>query len=279
MYSNRNSGCNAEASGEGRRLISDDSWGQHPISAHGIEVWYNGYMETLELSCDYCGVKYLKRAASHRYDLKKGKTVFFCTPAHYYEYLKAPEITGTCFYCQADFARKKGSSKDLGKYCSRKCAATAVSKETSWKRRGPQNRCLGCGGECARRKRCQDCKRKENPLSNTSLGELKGQYDTGQYHAKIRGNSRSVFNKSQKKRECLVCGYSLHVDICHIRPVHDFSDTSLVGEVNDIDNLIALCKLHHWEFDNGHLDVVHLQNDAGWSSSERSLVSYARGRN
>lgn len=49
------------------------------------------------------------------------------------------------------------------------------------------------------------------------------------------------------------CGYDRHVDICHKRDIADFPDNTLLKTVNHIDNLVALCPTHHWEFDNGYL--------------------------
>ena len=56
--------------------------------------------------------------------------------------------------------------------------------------------------------------------------------------------------------ECDHCGYSYHVDICHIRDLSSFDDQTPVSIVNDLSNLVALCKNHHTEFDNGDLILV-----------------------
>ena len=55
--------------------------------------------------------------------------------------------------------------------------------------------------------------------------------------------------------ECSVCGYSTHVEACHIRPVSDFPQDATVGEINDRSNLMYLCPNHHWEFDHGMITV------------------------
>ena len=52
-----------------------------------------------------------------------------------------------------------------------------------------------------------------------------------------------------------ICGYDKHYEIAHIKPVSDFEDDALITEINSIDNLIALCPNHHWEFDNGLLNI------------------------
>lgn len=121
--------------------------------------------------------------------------------------------------------------------------------------------CVRCDAvEISRKaKYCSDCKKPSGTprrdLSKVTLGELRSKYSISQYHAKIRGWSRGEYARSGKPMDCFSCGYSLHVDICHIKDVKDFTLTSTIAEVNHIDNLIALCKNHHWEFDNSYLDL------------------------
>ena len=50
---------------------------------------------------------------------------------------------------------------------------------------------------------------------------------------------------------CAICGYNKHIEIAHIKSVSSFNDEATIGEINSIDNLIALCPTHHWEYDNG----------------------------
>ena len=74
----------------------------------------------------------------------------------------------------------------------------------------------------------------------------------------IQANAREVYNKSGKDKKCKKCGYEKHFEVAHIKPVSFFSDVSLIGEINHIDNLVALCPTHHWEFDNGFLNIGEL---------------------
>ena len=62
-----------------------------------------------------------------------------------------------------------------------------------------------------------------------------------------------IFKKSNRPQKCVICGYDKHIEIAHIKSVSEFSDDALVSEINDINNLVALCPNHHWEFDNGIL--------------------------
>ena len=71
----------------------------------------------------------------------------------------------------------------------------------------------------------------------------------------IQKNARKVFFQSFKQRECAVCGYTNHIEIAHIKAVSEFEDNDTIEVINSIDNLIALCPNHHWEYDNGILKI------------------------
>ena len=53
----------------------------------------------------------------------------------------------------------------------------------------------------------------------------------------------------------MICNYDHHYEVCHIKPIKDFSLNSLIYEINNKDNLIHLCPNHHWEFDNNKIDI------------------------
>ena len=71
----------------------------------------------------------------------------------------------------------------------------------------------------------------------------------------IARHSRVIYNNSDKPKECLKCKYNTHIEIAHIKSVSDFNEESSILEINHIDNLIALCPNHHWELDNGFLNI------------------------
>lgn len=74
----------------------------------------------------------------------------------------------------------------------------------------------------------------------------------------ITSMARLIFNNSDKPKECAICGYDKHYEVAHIIAVSDFDDNTLISEINNIDNLIALCPNHHWEYDNGILDISYI---------------------
>lgn len=73
----------------------------------------------------------------------------------------------------------------------------------------------------------------------------------------IQNLARKIFLKN-KEYKCYVCSYDKHVEICHIKSVSSFDDSSFIYEINDQSNLIGLCPNHHWEFDNGILLIESL---------------------
>lgn len=71
----------------------------------------------------------------------------------------------------------------------------------------------------------------------------------------IRKSARQNYLLSGRPRKCAVCGYDKYVEIAHIKPVAEFDNNALVADINKIDNLVALCPTHHWEFDHGLLKL------------------------
>jgi hypothetical protein len=78
---------------------------------------------------------------------------------------------------------------------------------------------------------------------------------TSSKNAHIRQLGRTKF-KDLLRKPCANCGYSKHVELCHIKPIRDFKPTDKVDLVNARDNVIQLCPNCHWEFDNGYLKLL-----------------------
>lgn len=138
------------------------------------------------------------------------------------------------------------------KFCSRSCAAKYNNTVTPKRPPLLNSTCSVCRTPIPTRyRRCTDCKRSR---LNSTIADMKGSGNAvkGGNYAYIRGMARTAYAKSGKLYRCAECGYSLHVDICHIRDIKLFSDQTPMYQVNHIDNLIALCKNHHWEFDHGY---------------------------
>jgi len=79
-------------------------------------------------------------------------------------------------------------------------------------------------------------------------------------HSKISNHARRTYLKTDKPKKCVICGYDRHFDVAHKRDVADFPPDALISEINDIGNLVALCKNHHWEFDNREMSEEDIRS-------------------
>lgn len=93
-------------------------------------------------------------------------------------------------------------------------------------------------------------------LGNKTKGELfENRSNWQNARSAIQKNARVIFENSNEPKCCKECGYDKHYEVCHIKSVSSFSDDSLIKDINNIENLIALCPTHHWEFDNNVLNI------------------------
>jgi 5-methylcytosine-specific restriction endonuclease McrA len=137
------------------------------------------------------------------------------------------------------------------KYCSKKCYLS-INKISSPKLKDvfckKCNTFLRNGSTLSQIKICNNCNPNYVDWSKITKIEMRNKYKNSlQYHSRLR----SLARKKCKDNTCKICGYTLHIEVCHIRPISDFPDTALVSEINDMSNLVALCPNCHWEYDNG----------------------------
>ena len=74
-------------------------------------------------------------------------------------------------------------------------------------------------------------------------------------HPRFRHNQVRIWAKKLMKywgyeKKCFACGYNKHIEVCHKRPISEFSLATKMGVVNSKENLVYLCPNHHWELDN-----------------------------
>lgn len=152
------------------------------------------------------------------------------------------------------YPKELKNSRNL--FCSRSCAASFNNKDKPKRTR----QCKICKAQALPRKQTKyrycaihlptRCK-KDEQLTICDL--LKNSSDR---FTNIRMRAKAKF-KDQKT--CQACGYDKHVEVCHIKPISQFSLTTLISIVNDLSNIKILCPNCHWEFDNGVLDLDKLQ--------------------
>jgi hypothetical protein len=153
---------------------------------------------------------------------------------------------------KTQIARKK-------KFCSRSCFVSYNNKLSKTK---PNNKCPFCGIKINRKSKT--CTKHKGLSINSSdlfvFNKTKGQFKNEErnyqnWRSLITKMARRIYLLNNLPKFCAICGYDKTFDVCHIKAVSDFNDETIIGEINNITNLIALCPNHHWELDNGKLDI------------------------
>lgn len=145
------------------------------------------------------------------------------------------------------------------KFCNKSCAAIYNNKRFPKRRRKPYY-CKHCGVRVAyRRTTCNNCNPSHVNWNKITIADIRA-LNLNRPYTRITTHSRNIYLKSYRPNQCLKCGYDRHFNVCHIKPIHTFDDSTVISVVNDLDNLIALCPTHHWELDNGFLNVKELFN-------------------
>ena len=214
----------------------------------------------VELTCDGCGATFKRLLRENKKRIKAGASKFFCSASC--RSVKV-ELKTECARC--------GTVTNNPKFCSRSCAA-AINGSLFPKRvkqRVPRT-CSVCGAiyyhskNHTAPKRCQACIelwRSGKVLKGYTLEfVVNADYVKGKHpcwrHAYVRLLNRQ-WNIELTEIPCEKCGYSVHVELAHIKSVASFPLSATLGEVNDPENNVQLCRNCHWELDHG---IFHLES-------------------
>lgn len=157
-----------------------------------------------------------------------------------------------CVNCQTETMNPK--------FCSRSCAASINNK--LYPKRPKESFCKSCNiPVCSGTSRCKPChkiwqdNRSIERYDKETLKSMRGSGNAnkGSRYPIIRQLSRKKYLASGLPLVCKICNYDFHVDIAHIKEIKSFDEDTILGIINHIDNLVALCKNHHWELDHGKL--------------------------
>lgn len=162
-----------------------------------------------------------------------------------------------CTYCGKEVLHRK-EKKSKNHFCNNSCAAkyNNVGRVSKYKK---YHTCSVCGKETYRKGRCLECftaSRTSEIVKTYTVGQIKELYKDKTLlaqAAKIRGYGKTFYDRSNKPKYCINCGYSKHYEVCHIKAINSFDDNATMAEVHALDNLIALCPNCHWEYDHGLL--------------------------
>jgi hypothetical protein len=62
-----------------------------------------------------------------------------------------------------------------------------------------------------------------------------------------------IWNAELTRKKCQNCNYSKCVELAHIKAIANFSENTLLKEINHKDNILSLCRNCHFELDSGLL--------------------------
>ena len=139
------------------------------------------------------------------------------------------------------------------KFCSQSCNATY----NNTRRYGPPDTCKICGKRTRRNlTTCRECyiiytikKYGEQTLGKfRKIPSSKNRYQAVRLHAHRIASYYKI-----ESDKCLLCNYSNHLDLCHIKDISSFGDEISLNEINSPDNLVFLCPNHHWDLWHGKL--------------------------
>ena len=141
-------------------------------------------------------------------------------------------------------------------FCSKSCAAT-VNGSKYPKRHKTIHLCPMCSKEIsAKAQKCNRCVMVTSvaEYGEKRLGEFSSTYARHRYQ-NIRRHAHRIAKIHDLSKKCAICDYDFHVDLCHKQAIGSFDQDTKIKIINDIDNLVYLCKNHHWELDHGHITL------------------------
>lgn len=164
--------------------------------------------------------------------------------------------TKLCLNCEKQTTNEK--------FCSLSCAASFNNKICNGRKTGRD-----CSGTCkichskipsdyTRCIKCRDHVKTNSGQWKDPREITKGDILTNdtQRYRRIRHNARHVAEKNKLLIRCIICDYEYHVECAHIKPISDFTDNTLLTEINAPLNLCGLCPNHHWEYDHNHFCLL-----------------------
>jgi hypothetical protein len=135
--------------------------------------------------------------------------------------------------------KEKVSNVKKRKFCSSSCSASFNNIGITRVKRKEEN-----------------IKDKKFNIGDLTKGDLFKRYSSYQSaRSTICKHARRIYFRSSKDEKCFICGYDKKIDIAHIKSVSSFSMDSKISEINDINNLLALCPNHHGEYDEGLIEI------------------------
>lgn len=153
-------------------------------------------------------------------------------------------------------------------FCNHTCAATYNNKTRILKKNInkeglfiKKSTCPICGNtKTYKALYCQNCSCKEKRLvPNKTLGDyISGHKYLSSKCQEIRRDAKRSLEESGREKVCAYCKnheFDKILEIHHIKGILQFSEDTLIKEINDPTNLVYLCPNHHAMVEKGLIDL------------------------
>lgn len=200
--------------------------------------------------CKYCGKPILMNEKDKYHDVFKKKFCSLSCTGKYGQLVK-PRIPPRKEECKLD----KFTDVELISIYNECNSITDLERRLGYKNIGKQKNVHIKFNELGLN--ISKLKNKNIILKNLTKGDLFKRYKSWQTaRSTIQKQARLIYQNSDKPKKCICCSYDKHYEVAHIKAVSDFDDNTLISEINNVNNLIALCPNHHWEYDNTDFDIT-----------------------
>lgn len=218
----------------------------------------------------------LKEQNAKFHVIKVERHMFFCSNECMYKWYKENcYIEVECKQYGKKYTIKKSEynkNKDKNKnfFCSHSCSAKYNNHKRSgnsefYTRKTQYNKCPICGNKKSiGAEMCFQCRRRKNGerIKGYTLGKyIHGKHYLGHAISQIRKDVRNTIMKSNVEKVCAYChdhDFDDILEVHHIKSILDFDESTKVGEINNILNLVWLCPNHHKMVEIGKIELNEL---------------------
>ena len=188
----------------------------------------------------------------------KHKKSELCEDCRKQAHIKDHKICPACKiekpYTAYHMRKEKGGYSAPKSYC-KECCKAKRKIQVGVEKNGTST--CECGNvKDGRSIQCTNCNLKTRQKDHTLEEALYLKGTKGSIYSLIRSRARNNI----KVTSCEKCGYFLHVEVCHIKPINKFIASDKISDINHPDNLVVLCRNCHWEFDHGLLTLDQIKN-------------------
>ena len=152
------------------------------------------------------------------------------------KYYESPKY---CLQCKNIIEVKEGqkvSEVRVKEFCSQSCSATFHNSKRRKKEKEPK------------KTRIEKSEEYYKNLTKKEFFDKCINYFSAR--CTITKIAKRNLERSKVDKVCYNCDYDKHVEVCHIKAVSEFSDESMMFDMNAVNNLVYLCPNCHWEFDH-----------------------------